>query len=138
MVGSCFVCSKFGTTVLRNDADWFYACKNHLADTSFCKPNFKEIPPAAPTTAATSKEQEPDKNDKQQDEKNRKEDSDLKKKNTETSAVKKEEMTKVIVNYSIHSSFLYLRENQKKAKGTPSATGPRSISFPAVPNKELS
>ena len=34
----CFICSKFTSTVLRNDSDYFYVCDNHLSDQSFCNP----------------------------------------------------------------------------------------------------
>lgn len=35
--GSCFVCNKFTTNVLRNDSDWFFSCTSHLKDPGFCK-----------------------------------------------------------------------------------------------------
>lgn len=40
----CSICSKFTTTVLRNDFDFFYVCDNHLGDSTFCKIIYAPVP----------------------------------------------------------------------------------------------
>ncbi|KAI8905394.1 VPS4-associated protein 1 [Powellomyces hirtus] len=47
----CFVCSKFCAGVLTNNAgDWFYVCKSHIDDPSFCK----QIPASSPNPSQSA------------------------------------------------------------------------------------
>jgi hypothetical protein len=49
----CFICSKFTSTVLRNDSDHFYVCDNHLMDSTFCKIIYSPATVSSATEAAT-------------------------------------------------------------------------------------
>lgn len=61
---SCFVCSKFTTTVLTNGKDWFYTCPSHLFEYSFCTPVAQPVQqqvqpkPQVPTVPEKKKEED--------------------------------------------------------------------------------
>jgi hypothetical protein len=114
--GSCFVCNKFTTTVLKSESDWFYCCLGHLKDYSFCTILDQDPPP---TTDNQQLKKEEDKKDQK----------GMEEKPTVAEALNQ---TKTIDRVKLHSSFLYLREKQRKR---PQVN--RKIEFPSVPRTPL-
>lgn len=136
----CFICGKFGSSVLDAPDDFFFACLNHLKDSGFCTPIYVDVPATVepPVKIATDeKEKELEKLKKEIEElksqigkspngKDKIGDTKADSKPSTTDDVKDKDKPKEpikastptppvrkIDHYQLHRSILYLREQQK-------------------------
>lgn len=114
--GSCFVCFKLSSAVLRNQKDWFYICESHLKDLKFCKPFLN----SAGTSTSTGLTTTPSNTDATTPS-----DATKSTKDSKSDSLKPSDESKFI----LHSSFVEMRQNLKKPK--------KVFKFPEIPNRQL-